>query len=267
MTAALIAVVSAGLFLVMTLAWAVQRRLGNAGWVDAFWSFGLGAAGVAYALAPPPGGAGPTLRQIVVAALVAMWSLRLGLHIAERSRRLPEDARYAQFRREWGTDFQRRMFAFLMLQAATAAFLALSMLVAARNPRAFGVQDVIALAVSAAAILGEAVADAQLRRFRAVAANRGRICDIGLWRHSRHPNYFFEWLIWLAYPVFAIDVAGDYFYGWTALTGPAAMYWFLVHVSGIPPLEAHMLRSRGETYRAYQARTRPFLPLPRKADR
>jgi steroid 5-alpha reductase family enzyme len=266
MTAALIAVVSAGLFLVMTLAWAVQRRLGNAGWVDAFWSFGLGAAGVAYALAPAPGSAGPAPRQIIVAALVAMWSLRLGLHIAERSRRLPEDARYAQFRRDWGADFQRRMFAFLMLQAATAAFLALSILVAARNPRPFGVQDVIALAVSAAAILGEAVADAQLRRFRAVAANRGRICDIGLWRYSRHPNYFFEWLIWLAYPVFAIDLTGHYSYGWIALTGPAAMYWFLVHVSGIPPLEAHMLRSRGETYRAYQARTRPFLPLPRRAD-
>lgn len=263
MTAALIIAVSAGLCLVMTAAWITQRRLGNAGWVDAFWTFGLGAAGVAYALSPAPGIAWPGTRQIVVAALVALWSLRLGTHIAERSRRLPEDARYAQFRREWGADFERRLFVFLMIQAVTAGFLAISILVAARNPRPFGAQDLLALAVSAVAIAGEAVADRQLRRFRADPARRGRICDIGLWRYSRHPNYFFEWLVWLAYPIFAIDPGGGYLYGWIALTGPAAMYWFLVHVSGIPPLEAHMLRSRGDAYRDYQARTRPFLPFPR----
>lgn len=263
MTAALIVAVSAGLFLVMAAAWAVQRRLGNAGWVDAFWSFGQGAAGVAYALAPAPGIAWPGTRQLIVAALVAAWSLRLGLHIAARSRHPPEDARYAQFRSDWGAGFQARMFGFLMIQAATAAFLALSILVAARNPRPFGAQDAAALALCALAILGEGTADAQLRRFRADPANRGRICDVGLWRYSRHPNYFFEWLIWLAYPVFAIDASGAYPWGWIALSGPAAMYWFLVHVSGIPPLEAHMLRSRGAAYREYQARTRPFLPLPK----
>lgn len=263
MTAVLIIAVSIGLFAVMALAWEVQRRLGNGGWVDAFWSFGVGAAGVTYALAPFPGIPWPSLRQIVVAVLIALWSLRLGLHIAERSARLPEDARYAQFRRDWGADFQRRMFMFLMIQAATAAFLAVSMLVAARNPRPFGVQDMVALAICAAAIIGEAVADAQLRRFRADPARHGAVCEIGLWRYSRHPNYFFEWLIWIAYPVFAIDFDGRYLWGWVALTGPAAMYWFLVHVSGVPPLEAHMLRSRGEAYRAYQARTRPFLPLPK----
>ena len=137
------------------------------------------------------------------------------------------------------------------------------MFLAAHTPRPLGLQDLAGLVIMAAAITGEGVADAQLLRFRAVAAHHGGICDQGLWRLSRHPNYFFEWLGWLAYPLFAIDLSGAYPWGWFALSGPALIYWLLVHVSGIPFLEAQMLRSRGDRYRAYQARTRAFLPFPR----
>jgi steroid 5-alpha reductase family enzyme len=80
---------------------------------------------------------------------------------------------------------------------------------------------------------------------------------------SRHPNYFFEWLCWLAYPLIAINLSGYNPLGWLTLAAPACMYWVLVHVSGIPPLEEHMLRSRGAQFRALQARTRPFFPLPK----
>ncbi len=113
-----------------------------------------------------------------------------------------------------------------------------------------------------AGVVGEAIADYQLRRFKTDMANRNSVCDTGLWRWSRHPNYFFEWLCWLAYPLIAIDLSGHNRYGWLALLAPACMYWVLVFVSGIPPLEEHMLRSRGETFRDYQARTRAFFPLP-----
>jgi steroid 5-alpha reductase family enzyme len=122
----------------------------------------------------------------------------------------------------------------------------------------------IGLLILFAAIVGEAIADRQLRAFKSDPANRDAICDVGLWRWSRHPNYFFEWLLWLAYPIIAIDFAGHNPYGWLSLAAPICMYWILVHVSGIPPLEDHMLRSRGEAFRAYQKRTRPFLPLPLK---
>jgi steroid 5-alpha reductase family enzyme len=113
-------------------------------------------------------------------------------------------------------------------------------------------------------IAGEALADAQLKRFREHRANQGRVCDVGLWRWSRHPNYFFEWLGWLAYPLIAISPAYPLYYplGWATLLAPGFMYWFLVHVTGIPPLEAQMLRSRGERYRDYQSRTSVFFPLP-----
>jgi len=255
--------VTAGLSLAMMAARVLQDRLGNGGWADVVWSFALGAAGAIYALTPAPGIAGPGARQILVAVLVLAWSVRLGSYLAMRSAQGHEDARYAQMRRDWGADFGRRMFWFLQIQATAAAVLALMMLLAARNPRPFGLGDLAGLAILAAAIVGEGVADAQLRRFAADPANRGQVCDVGLWRLSRHPNYFFEWLGWFAYPLFAIDLSGDYPQGWLALAGPAAMYWLLVHVSGIPPLEQHMLRSRGAAYRDYQDRTRPFLPWPR----
>jgi steroid 5-alpha reductase family enzyme len=247
------------LCLVMAGAWGLQRATGNAGWVDMVWSFGLGLAGMLLALVP----AGPTTRQIVVALLIAGWSLRLGLHIAQRSRHGPEDARYAALRQQWGRKFQVRLFLFLQIQAAAAALLGLSMMLAAHNPAPFPrLLDFAGIAVLVAAIAGEGIADEQLRRFRKDPGNRGKVCDAGLWGWSRHPNYFFEWLGWIAYPLLAIDPGGGWYWGWLALSGPAFMYWLLVHVSGIPLLEQQMLQSRGDAFRAYQARVSPFFPLP-----
>jgi len=247
------------LSVVMAGAWALQRATGNSGWVDVVWSFGLGVAGLVMALVP----GGPTTRQIVVAVLIAAWSVRLGLHIAQRSMHGPEDARYAALRQEWGARFQFRLFWFLQIQAAAAAVLGLSMMLAAHNPAAFPrVWDAAGIAVLIIAVIGEGVADEQLRRFKRDASNKGRVCDAGLWGWSRHPNYFFEWVGWLAYPLLAIST--DWGWGWLALSGPAFMYWLLVHVSGIPLLEQQMLQSRGDAFRAYQARVSAFFPLPPK---
>ena len=104
------------------------------------------------------------------------------------------------------------------------------------------------------------MADSQLKRFRTDPANKGRVCDLSLWRWSRHPNYFFQWFGWLAYPVIAINPG--YPWGFAALVAPIFMYWILNYVTGIPPLEAQMLRSRGDAYRAYQAHTSKFFPFP-----
>jgi steroid 5-alpha reductase family enzyme len=257
----LILIVTACLSATMAGAWAVQRLTRNAGWVDTIWSFATGAAGTAYALGVRPDG--PGIRQWLIALLVLAWSLRLGLHILARMRGAPEDRRYAAFRAEWGAGFEQRMFWFLQIQAAAAALLALSVLLAAGNPRVgFSVMDAAGVVVLVIAIAGEAVADWQLRRFRADPANHGGVCDRGLWGWSRHPNYFFEWLGWVAYPLFAISLDGSYPWGWFALSGPAFMYWLLVYVSGIPPLEQQMLSSRGDAFRAYQARVSAFFPLP-----
>lgn len=253
-------IVSLCLSAIMAGAWVIQQRTGNSGWVDTIWAFGLGAVGVCAAVAPL-GGTGA--RQVLVAALISAWALRLGLHIARRTTVISDDPRYAELIRQWGGDARRQMFWLLQKQALVTIPLAISILLAAQKPTPhLGLLDALGLVVLAIAILGEATADGQLRRFRADSANKGRVCDVGLWSWSRHPNYFFEWLGWLAFPLLAIDLTGGYALGWLALTGPLCMYWLLAHVSGVPPLEAHMLRTRGAAYRAYQLRTSAFFPAP-----
>jgi steroid 5-alpha reductase family enzyme len=248
----------------MAGAWLVQQRTGNSGWVDTIWTFSLGLVGAGSALWPVSGAA-PNPRQWLVAALVAIWSLRLGLHIAVRSAGINDDPRYAAFAAEWGADSPRKMFLFLQNQGFGSIPLVFAIFVAARFPSdVLRVQDYLGALILLVGILGEAWADAQLKQFRSDPANRGRVCDAGMWRWSRHPNYFFEWFGWLAYPVIAIpaDHPLSYPWGWAALLAPVFMYWILVHVTGIPPLEAQMLRSRGERYRDYQSRTSAFFPLP-----
>jgi steroid 5-alpha reductase family enzyme len=259
----LLATIAAALSLAMTTAWTVVVHGGKSGWIDAIWSFAVGSAGVALALA---GGAPtPSPRQILVAALAAAWSLRLGLHIVVRTAAGGDDPRYTRLREEWGTDFEHRLFWLLQLQAAAGLALAGAILAAARNPfPGLRPADGFGAAILVAAIAGEALADRQLARFRADPASHGRICDAGLWGRSRHPNYFFEWLAWLGYVPIAVDLAGGYAWGWASLAGPALMYVLLVHVSGVPPLEAHLERSRGDAFRSYRARVNAFWPGPRR---
>ncbi len=241
----------------MTAAWAVQRATRNCGWVDAIWSGATGLGGVVGALVAMRGHVGG--RAWLAAAMVGIWGARLAWHIARRTPGAPEDPRYASFRREWGAAFEARLFGLLMVQAGAAWVLAASVVVAARNPVTLRPADVAGALLLAGALWGEAAADAQLRRFR--AARRGPVCDTGLWAWSRHPNYFFEFLAWCAYPVLAIDLP-SYPAGLLALAAPALMFVLLRYISGVPPLEAAMLASRGDTFRAYQARVSIFFPFP-----
>lgn len=258
-------VLAAALSLVMALAWAIALRSARSGWIDAVWSFAIGAAGLGAALLPLESSAAISGRQWLVAGLVAIWSLRLGFHISARTLQQGDDPRYTYLHQQWGDDAPRKLFLFLQIQAAAALLLALSIGVAARNPAPqWQLGDWLGVLIALAAVIGEGIADAQLARFRADPNQRGGVCDKGLWAFSRHPNYFFECVGWLAYAAIALDLTGAYPWGFLALTGPAFMYWLLVHVSGVPPLEAHMLRSRGAAFRVYQARVNRFWPGPAK---
>ena len=250
-----------GLGLIMALAFAVQRRTGRSGFIDAIWSFATAGAGVFLVLAPGMNEVGVSGRQVAVTLLATVWGLRLSSHILMRTLGGGEDPRYLALQQEWGADFPRRLFWFLQVQAACAFLLAATLGLAGHRPGAFPDSvDLGGFALLIVAIGGAALADKQLARFRRDPSHRGLVCASGLWSVSRHPNYFFEWLGWLAIAVVAVDPAGQYWQGLFALTGPAFMYWLLVHVSGIPPLEAHMLRSRGDAFRAYQARVNAFFP-------
>lgn len=244
----------------MAGAWAIRLRSGQSGWVDAIWSAAVGMGGAMLALYPF---GDITPRQWLCATLVALWSARLASHIARRTASAKgDDPRYAALRREWGDAFPRRLFLFLQIQALCAFGLAVSVWAAAHAPRpGLDRQDGLGIMILLLAIGGEGIADAQLRRF--AAANPGKVADRGLWAWSRHPNYFFEWIGWFGYV--AIAITPGYGPGWLTLIGPILLYWLLVHASGIPPLEAHMLRSRGDAFRAYQRRVSAFFPWPPKA--
>jgi steroid 5-alpha reductase family enzyme len=249
---------------VMIAAWATVRATGNGGWVDVFWTFGSGLTGVAVALWPVAG-VHSDLRQALVAVLVAVWSLRLGLYIAWRVVSHPEDQRYVRLKEEWGAAFYSKMFGFMLTQAPATALLVVSIRAAAMRPSAeIMATDLLGLAILAVAIAGEALADRQMREFKRDPANQGKVADTGLWSWSRHPNYFFEWFGWLAYPVIAIALSGGYPLGWLSLVAPVVMYVVLTRLTGVPALEQHMLRSKGEAYAAYQRRTPAFFPFPPK---
>jgi steroid 5-alpha reductase family enzyme len=253
-------IVAIGLSAAMGVAWLVAERTGRSGWIDAIWTFATGIAGFALALWQVSPG---VLRPFLVAGLTGLWSLRLCFHIVSRTARGGDDPRYKQLRVEWGDRASGRLFWFLQVQAAAGLVLALSIAAAARRPEiGLDVRDALGIVVFGVAIFGESTADRQVARFGRDPKNKSKICDVGLWGFSRHPNYFFEWLVWVAFALIAIAPAGHYPWGWFGLAAPVLMYALLVHVSGIPPLEAHMLRSRGDAFRAYQSRVNAFWPGP-----
>ncbi len=249
-----------GLVALFALVYLLARRLDNYGVVDIAWSYALGAVAVAYALLAP----GWPVRRALIAALAALWSLRLGTHLLLRVARLhpEEDSRYDALRRSWVYGFDLKMAGFFLLQALSVAALSVPFFLACRNP-APGLRplELAGAALWLVALSGEALADAQLAAFKRDPAHRGQVCTAGLWRLSRHPNYFFEWLIWVAYALFA----GASPWGWVGIFSPACILWFLLAVTGIPMAEKQSLKRRGEAYRRYQRTTSAFIPwFPRR---
>ncbi len=243
--------------LAMGLAWRAQRWTKNAGIVDLLWGASIGLLALAYALA----GEGWLPRRALVAALAAGWSLRLSLHLAKRLGTQSEDGRYRALRQRLGPRADTFFFWFFQAQAGLAVSLSLVFLVLAQAELpGWRAVDLLAVLLWLVSVAGELVSDRQLASWRARPENRGRTCRAGLWAFSRHPNYFFEWLHWLIYPVLGIGLP----FGWALWLAPLALLLLVLYVTGIPPTEAQSLRSRGDDYRAYQREVNAFFPGPRK---
>ncbi len=245
--------------LIMALAWAVQRVTGASGWVDTIWSIAVGIGGLAAAWAAD----GTPERGWMAAVLVGLWSLRLAGHIGFRTHGAGEDPRYEKLIKEWGSAASLRLFLFLQVQAVCAFVLVLAVYVAASGKAPFPqITDIAGGVLSIVALAGEALSDHQLQRFRKTPEAKKGVMEQGLWAYSRHPNYFFEWLFWCGW--FVIALGQPEWWAWFALLAPIQMYWLLVHVSGIPPLEEHMLKSRGDAFRDLQSHVNAFFPGPRR---
>lgn len=240
--------------LLMTLLWLVQRVQRNAAIADVGWCFALGLVAIWYALMVY----GDQDRRLLVAVMGGTYAFRLGLYIfLNRVLGKVEDGRYQRMRREWRDQAQVYFFSYFQLQAVAVTVFSLPFLVLMQNPRpTFSLWELAGVLLWLIAVVGESVADWQLATFRTKPWNRDRVCCDGLWRYSRHPNYFFEWLHWWAYVLMGVGVSN----GWLTLIGPVLMGWGLLRVTGIPLAEAQALATRGEEYRAYQRTTSSFIP-------
>jgi steroid 5-alpha reductase family enzyme len=250
-----------GCGVLMTLVFWFARRVDNYSVVDVAWAYAFAPIAAGYAAFA----GGWPMRRVLLAALAVLWSVRLGSHLLRRvaSHHPEEDGRYLEMRTRWKANFAWEMFKFYQIQALSLVILSVPFLIPSLNART----ELHPLEVAGAllwfiALCGETLADAQLAAFKRNAANRGAVCDRGLWRYSRHPNYFFEWLVWVAFFIFACGSP----WGWISVICPAVMLHLLLRVTGIPLTEQQALRSRGDAYRRYQQTTSAFFPwFPRRS--
>lgn len=251
--------IAVGAATVMLALWAIQLRTRDAGVVDVGWAACLGAAAVFCALTGP----GDPERRAIIGGMGAIWGARLALHLLlDRVLRGPEDGRYQMMREKLGARAQPVFLAFFQAQALLVVILSAPFLLAALDARPGPAPlDWIGLAIWCIGLVGESIADAQLKAFKRRPDSHGRVCDVGLWRYSRHPNYFFEWLMWIGFATVAASAP----LGWLAWSAPALILLFVLKLTGIPPTEARALRTRPEAYRRYQQTTSAFFPWPPKA--
>lgn len=256
---------TAGLGIIMLAmggVWLLSRRIHNAGIVDVAWSASFTILSSLYAWL----GTGWLPRRVAVAVIASCWSLRLTLHLWQRVRRLhpAEDSRYEELRKRWAPNVEWKFLIFFEAQAVLSVMLSVPYaLVTLNGRRSFGTLELAGALLWLIAFAGEAVADRQLDRFKNDPANHGRTMDLGLWRYSRHPNYFFEWMIGVAWFVIA---AGSP-WGLVTIYCPLLMLHFLLNVTGVPMAEEQSLKSRGDEYRRYQRVTSRFIPMPSKEPR
>jgi steroid 5-alpha reductase family enzyme len=253
-------VIASGLFLLMaiTLLWLLSLLLRDAGIIDVFW--GLGFVSVywfGYALAVQPA----TARHLLLGLLVTIWGTRLALHILRRNWGHGEDFRYARWRQEAGKAWWwRSYFKVFLLQGVVLWLVAWPLLatLANRDSHTVAWLNILALLLWIAGFIFEAGGDWQLARFKKDPLNKGRLMTSGLWRYTRHPNYFGDALIWWAFYLFAVASGG-----WWTIFSPLLMTYLLRRVSGVVMLE-RTLRETKPGYAAYMSRTNAFFPgLPR----
>lgn len=238
--------------------WIVSLLIKNAGVVDIGWSLSLVLLASLYALK----GNGFFLRSALIMLMVIVWGVRLSLLLVFRIiREKQEDRRYQKLREDWKPNVEGKFLALFEFEALLALVLSIPFLLIATNPmpELQGI-EILGVLIWFVGLSGEMIADEQLKKFKADPQNKGKTCAVGLWYYSRHPNYFFEWLMWVGYFIFALGSP----WGWISFICPFIMYNFLINVTGVPLAEAQSLISRGEEYRRYQQTTSMFVPWPKK---
>jgi steroid 5-alpha reductase family enzyme len=240
----------------MVIVWLLSLKTRNTGIVDVFWGPGFALV----ALAAFPLGDGYTPRRVLVLALAAVWGLRLGAHLGIRNVGKPEDFRYARMRERsggrWGIESLFKVFAVQAVAMWTVS-LPLQFAQSAGPPERLTWRDALGVGLWALGFAFESIGDAQLRRFKADPSSAGAVMDRGLWRYTRHPNYFGDATLWWGFFVIALNSPD----GWWTIVGPIMMTFVLARITGVPILERHLMRTR-PGYEDYARRTSALFPLP-----
>ncbi len=245
--------------LVMIVIWVWATRIKNAGVVDIFWAFNFTIISLLIWLLAD----GYEARKNIVCLLGGLWSLRLGIYLLIRvgSHLGEEEGRYKQLRQEWAPNTNFKFFVFFQMQALSNVFLAIPFFIIALNPAPqLSILEYMGAGLWFIAICGEGLSDLQLKQFKKNPANKGKVCQNGLWNYSRHPNYFFQFMIWVSVLIFALASP----YGWIAIVCPLSIGYLIFKVTGIPMTEEQALRSKGEAYKEYQRTTSAFVPWMKK---
>lgn len=236
-----------------TATWLISIAKRDASVADILWGpmFALAALVYAWPLDTTPA------RGVIVLSLVTIWAARLAVHVARRNKKEGEDPRYRDMRRRNGPNFAlKSVYVVFWLQAVLAWLVSAPLLAAARGTAPLHPVDVLGVLLVLGGLAFESIADAQLRRFKHDPANRGRVLDRGLWRYSRHPNYFGECCVWWGFVCFGVAAGG-----WWSVASGALMTWLLLRVSGVALLE-RTIGERRPGYAEYVRRTSAFVPLP-----
>lgn len=244
---------------IMVFVWLWAYKIKNAGVVDIFWSYNFPVIAIILLLLAP----GFETRKLLICGMVIIAGFRLGTYILVRtiSHLHEEEGRYQQLRREWVPSPDRKFFWFFQMQALSNVLLAIPFFVITLNIRPqLSPLEYAGAVLWAISVICEAIADWQLKQFKKNPANKSKVCSEGLWNYSRHPNYFFQWLMWVSYLVFALASP----YGYLAIISPAIILYLLLKVTGIPMTEEQSIRTKGEAFKRYQESTSAFVPWFKK---
>lgn len=241
---------------IMTFVYLWALKIKNNGVVDIFWAFNFFVIAILTWLLAD----GFLQRKNIVLILASLWSLRLGIYLLIRvgGHLKEEEGRYKALRAEWSN---AKFFGFYQMQALSNVFLSIPFFITSLNKDPeIHLLEYVGAGMWLVSIIGEGVSDWQLKHFKKNPANTGKVCQYGLWNYSRHPNYFFQLMIWISVTVFSVSSP----YGWLSILCPLSIGFLIFKVTGIPMTEEQAVRSKGDLYREYQRTTSAFVPWFKK---
>lgn len=248
-----------GAVVALVLLWLVTARWNRPAIVDVAWTMATTVLIVYFFFSSPL--QGPAQYLILLGGL--FWGVKLSYLLIDRMLKGQTDGRYTTLKEKWGNQRSAAFLFFFIFQGVGAGLLTFPVFVAmVLRENLWATTDLFAVILLIGALTGEALVDFQLRKFRLNPENKGKVCEEGLWRYSRHPNYFFEWCLWVSYALFAFPVP---LWGWVSFASPLLLLILVLRVTGIPPTEEQALKSRPEAYKDYQRRVSAFVPWFPKA--